>query len=46
MQMFVGCRGRERSLSEWKALVQAGGLALEECVRLRSLGSILVLGAG
>lgn len=46
MQMFVGCRGRERSLSEWKALFQAAGLALEECVRLRSLGSILVLGAG
>ncbi len=46
MQMFVGCRGRERSLGEWKALFQAGGLTLDECVRLRSLGSILVLGAG
>ena len=43
MQMFVGCRGRERTLNEWKSLIQAGGLALEEVVRLRSLGSILVL---
>lgn len=46
MQMFVGCRGRERTLSEWKALIQAGGLMLEELVRLRSLGSILVLRPG
>lgn len=45
MQMFVGCRGRERTLSEWKSLIQAGGLALEEVVGLRSLGSILVLRA-
>jgi len=43
MQMFVGCRGRERTLNEWKSLIQAGGLALEEVVSLRSLGSILVL---
>ncbi len=28
MQMLVGCRGRERPLSEWKSLIQAGGLAL------------------
>jgi hypothetical protein len=43
MQMFVGCRGRERTLSEWKLVIQASGLVLEEVVRLRSLGSILVL---
>lgn len=43
MQMFVGCRGRERTLTEWKSVIQAGGLALEEVVNLRSLGSILVL---
>lgn len=43
MQMFVGGRGRERTLTEWKAVIQAGGMALEEVVRLRSLGSILVL---
>lgn len=43
LQMFVGCRGRERTLSEWKSLFEAGGLELEEIVGLRSLGSILVL---
>ncbi|WP_342619315.1 methyltransferase [Rhodoferax sp. GW822-FHT02A01] len=43
MQMFVGCRGRERTLSEWKSVIQASGLVLQEVVRLRSLGSILVL---
>jgi hypothetical protein len=43
MQMFVGCQGRERTLSEWKSLIQASGLALEEVVGLRSLGSILIL---
>lgn len=43
MQMFVGCRGRERTLSEWKSVIQASKLLLEEIVRIRSLGSILVL---
>ncbi len=43
MQMFVGSRGRERTLSEWKAVIQASELVIEEVVRLRSLGSILVL---
>ena len=43
MQMFVGCRGRERTLSEWKSIIGAGGMVLEEVVGLRSLGSILVL---
>lgn len=43
MQMFVGCRGRERTLSEWGVLIQAGQLQLEEVVHLRSLGRILVL---
>lgn len=46
MQMFVGCRGRERTLSEWTSLIRDGGMALEEVVRLRSLGSILVLRLG
>lgn len=43
MQMFVGCRGRERTLTEWKAVIQASELLLDEVVQLRSLGSILVL---
>lgn len=44
MQMFVACRGRERTLSQWKSLIQASELELDEVVGLRSLGSILVLG--
>jgi len=43
MQMFVGCRGRERTLSEWKSVIQASELVLDEVVHLRSLGCILVL---
>jgi hypothetical protein len=43
MQMFVGCRGRERTLSEWKSVIKASRLLLDEVVHLRSLGSILVL---
>lgn len=46
LQMFVGGRGRERTLGEWKSLIQAGGLELDEVVGLRSLGSILVLRSG
>jgi hypothetical protein len=43
MQMFVCCRGRERTLNEWSALVREGGLMIEEQVLMQSLGSILVL---
>jgi len=46
MQMFVASQGRERTLTEWKSVIQASGLVLEEVVRLRSIGSILVLRAG
>ena len=42
MQMFVGTRGRERTLSEWRALFERGGLQLDEVVALRSFASILV----
>jgi len=43
MQMFMGTRGRERTLAEWNALFGRSGFALEERVGLRSLGDILVL---
>lgn len=43
MQMFMGTRGRERTLAQWRALIEPAGLALEEIVGLRSFGSILVL---
>jgi hypothetical protein len=43
MQMFMGTRGRERTLAQWQALFGHGGLALEEMVGLRSFVGILVL---
>jgi hypothetical protein len=43
MQMFMGTRGRERTLREWLKLFDRSGLALEELVSLRSFGKILVL---
>jgi hypothetical protein len=43
MQMFMGTRGRERTLSEWRALFDRSGLMLEEVVGLQSFGNILVL---
>ncbi|MEN6629575.1 MAG: methyltransferase [Sulfuricella sp.] len=43
MQMFMGSRGRERTLSEWTSLFGRSGMALEEMVGLQSLGNILVL---
>lgn len=43
MQMFMGSRGRERTLSEWTALFARSGVVLEELVGLQSLGKILVL---
>lgn len=43
MQMFMGSRGRERTLSEWSALFVKANVALEEMVGLQSLGNILLL---
>jgi len=43
MQMFVSSRGRERTLSEWTAVLDDSGMALEEVVRLQAFGNILVL---
>lgn len=43
MQMFVGTKGRERTLSEWRAIFERSGLQLEEIVDLRSFGNIMVL---
>jgi len=46
MQMFMGTRGRERSLTEWSRLFARSGLILEEVVGLRSFVKILVLKVG
>ncbi|MDD5579693.1 MAG: methyltransferase [Methylobacter sp.] len=43
MQMFMGTRGKERTLSEWKSLFDQSGLMLGEQVSLQSIGKILVL---
>lgn len=43
MQMFMGTRGRERTLAEWQSLFDRSGLLLEEVVSLRAIGNILVL---
>ena len=43
MQMFMGSRGRERTLKEWTSLFDRSGAALEELVGLQSFGNILVL---
>ncbi|MBF0436526.1 MAG: methyltransferase [Magnetococcales bacterium] len=42
MQMFLGSRGRERTLTEWKSLLDRSGWILEEIVGLQSFGNILV----
>ncbi len=43
MQMFMGTRGRERTLFEWSRLIGKSGLVLEEQVGLQSFAKILVL---
>ncbi len=43
MQMLMGTRGRERTLSEWQNIFAQSGWMLEEQVGLQSFGSILVL---
>lgn len=43
MQMFMGTRGRERTLAEWSRLFETSGLQLEEHVKLQSLVGILLL---
>ena len=43
MQIFMGTRGRERTLDEWLHLFDQSGLVLEEQVELRSFAKMLVL---
>ena len=43
MQMFMGTRGRERTLDEWQTLFTRSGMQLNEVVNLRSFGKILVV---
>lgn len=43
LQMFMGTRGRERSLREWEAVFRQSGVRLVEAVALASFGQMLVL---
>jgi hypothetical protein len=42
MQMFMGTRGRERTLTQWRAVLERSGLELEENVGLQTFARILV----
>ena len=43
MQMFMGTRGRERTLAQWSSLFDKAGFVLEEQVDLQSFAKLLVL---
>jgi len=43
MQMFMGTRGRERTLKQWSTLFDLADIRLEEVIGLQSFGNILVL---
>lgn len=43
LQMFMGTRGRERSLREWEAVFRQSGVRLVQAVALASFGQMLVL---
>lgn len=43
MQMLVNTRGRERTLAQWQSLFDKAGILLEEVIKLRSLGCLLLL---
>jgi hypothetical protein len=43
VQMYMATRGRERTRTQWQALIERSGLRWTETVALASLGSMLVL---
>lgn len=43
MQMFMGTKGRERTLTQWKFLFERSGMVLQEVVNVLPFGNILVL---
>jgi len=45
MQMYMGTRGRERTLVEWLTLFDGSGVVFEELVGLQSFAKVLVLHA-
>ncbi len=43
MQMLMATRGRERTLSEWQALITPMGFSISEIVELRTFAKLLVI---
>ncbi|MBK7541656.1 MAG: methyltransferase [Candidatus Competibacteraceae bacterium] len=43
LQMFVGAGGRERTLAQWRNLIERSGWRLEGVVDLRSFAKILII---
>jgi hypothetical protein len=43
MQMFMGTKGRERTLIEWQRLFEKSDLMLQEVVGLQSFGKMLIV---
>ena len=46
MQMLIGTRGRERTESEWRGMLQSSGFRLREIVDLQTFASLLVVDVG
>jgi hypothetical protein len=42
MQMLIGTRGRERTLSEWQTLLEDGGFSIREVVVVRTFARFIV----
>lgn len=43
MQMLMGTKGRERTISEWKQLFKDTGFAIEKVMDTRSFAKFIVL---
>ncbi len=43
MQMLIGTRGRERTLSEWQALLGRGGFEIAELVDVRTFAKFMLI---
>lgn len=43
MQMFMGTRGRERTLGDWQKLIDQSNMRLDQVVGLRGFGTVLVM---
>ncbi len=46
MQMLIGTKGRERTFSEWQALLESAGFCLHEVIVVRTFARFIVAGLG